>query len=110
MPPRLALPSRRKQRPLLADRVEAIEVMGPASDGQTFGEEPEFVALYGDFDVFRTPGSKLVDVVSRDADPETMGGPEFSFPTIGIDLWRDGEATEDTPFFMTVYVSRPRAS
>jgi len=94
-----------------SDRVEEIEVMGPASDAQSFGDEPPFVARYGDLDVFRTPAFKLVDVVSRDAEPDTTAeehGAAFTFPTIGLSLWR--ASTEDTPFFETALVFKPKWS
>ncbi len=85
--------------------------MGPPRDAQSFGDEPPFVALYGDVDVFRTPASKLVDVVSRAGDPDTAAedhGVAFTFPTIGISFWR--EATEGTPFFETVFLNRSKRS
>jgi hypothetical protein len=94
-----------------SDRVEAIELMGPSSDGQSFGDEPPFAAHYGDVDVFRTRASELADVVSRDADPDKEAedhGVAFTFPTIGISLWREG--TEDTPFFETVSVFSSKRS
>ena len=94
-----------------SDRVEAVELMGPGSDGQSFGEEPPFVALYGDVDVFRTPASELAEVVSGDAQPDTGAedhGIAFTFPTIGLSLWRATD--EDTPFFETVLVRRRQES
>ena len=94
-----------------SDRVKEIEVMGPSSDGQGFGEEPPFAALYGTVDVFRTRASKLVDVVSQDAAPDPTAeehGAAFAVPTIGISLWR--ESTEETPFFETVLVHKPKRS
>lgn len=85
--------------------------MGPSSDAQAVGEEPPFVARYGDVDVFRTPAPQLVEVVSRKADPDTSAeehGAAFTFPAIGISLGR--ASTEDTPFFETVLVSSPKGS
>ena len=94
-----------------SDRVEAIEVMGPPSDAQSLGDEPPFAARYGDVDVFRTRASTLADLVSRDAEPDTTAedhGVAFTFPTIGIALWREG--AEGTPFFETVSVFEPKGS
>ena len=85
--------------------------MGPSSDAQSFGDESPFVALYKNVDVFRTPASKLVNVVSQDADADSTAedhGVAFTFPNIGLSLWR--EATEDTRFFETVLVSKPKRS
>ena len=92
-------------------RVEAIEVMGPARDGQIEGVEPTFAALYREVDVFRTPASKLAEVVCRDAEPDSAArdyAVAFEFPSIGLSLWR--EASKDTPFFETVAVSRSNRS
>jgi hypothetical protein len=93
-----------------ADRVEGVEIYGGAGDSRALGVEPAFSARYRGVDVFRTPASELVAVVSRDApsDPAASEDPgvTFEFPSIGLSLWR--QTDEQTPFFETVYVSRPR--
>lgn len=92
-----------------ADRVEGIEVMGPTSQWQNLGEQPRFEALYRGVDVFRTPASKLVEIVSREARLDPDGeepGATFDFPSIGLSLWREVE--EETPYFETVSVSRAK--
>ena len=94
-----------------SDRVEAVEVMGPSVDVQGRGDEPVFVAVFDGVDVFRTPATKLVEVVSRKAAPDLEAaedpGITFEFPTLGLSLWR--QTDEEGPFFETVYVSRPRS-
>lgn len=92
-----------------ADRVDGIEVMGLPRDGQSHGLEPEFTALYGGVDVFRTPAERLVEVVSRRAGAKpvvTEFGSTVTFPALGIVLWR--EVVEETPYFETVGVDPPK--
>jgi len=92
-----------------SDRVHAVEVMRPYLDMHSIAGRPPFAARLGDVDVFRTPATHLVRIVSRVAPTDPHGedpGVTFEFPTIGLDLWREG--IEDTPYFETVYVSRPR--
>ena len=92
-----------------ADRVNGIEVMGPTSDGQHEGLEPEFTARYEGVDVFRTPAKRLVEVVSRRAGAKpvvTEAGSTLTFPALGIALWR--MVVEDTPYFETVVVDPPK--
>lgn len=92
-----------------ADRVVGIEVMGPTSDGQREGLEPEFTVRYAGVDVFRTPAKRLVDVVSRRARAKpvvTEAGSTLTFPALGIALWRI--VVEDTPYFETVVGDPPK--
>ena len=72
-------------------------------------ERPPFAAELGDVDVFRTPATDLVALVSRKTslDPSSHDpGVTFEFPTIGLGFWR--ESREEGPFFETVYVSPPQ--
>lgn len=65
----------------VSDTVEFIELV--ASD--------EFILLYNDIDVHRTPADELVALISRDTpyDPNDWEpGYTYAFPRIDLSLWR----------------------
>ena len=91
-----------------ADRVHGVEVMRPYSAALRPGERLPFAAELEDVDVFQTPATDLVALVSRKTrlDPDSHDpGVTFEFPSIGLGFWREG--IEHARFFESVYVDRP---
>lgn len=79
-----------------AEHVVAVEVGGLGSDAQARGLDPGVTVVLNGVDVFRSPAPKVV-VAADPAGRFEQEGETYTFPQLGVRLWRVEGDDDDPP-------------